>query len=90
MEVRSEGNQVRYYDKLHAPVIQRSRFRVWFIRVCSSIVLWTCLVQLVTVSELWHFNFFSGFTNRIYNTTQRPLQDDVRFAPLLPTLLPAS
>ncbi|KAK2434643.1 rhamnogalacturonan I rhamnosyltransferase [Trifolium repens] len=86
MEVRSEGNQVRYYDKLHAPVIQRSRFRVWFIRVCSSIVLWTCLVQLVTVRELWHFNFFSGFTNRIYNTTQRPLQDDVRFAP---ALLPA-
>ncbi|CAJ2650422.1 unnamed protein product [Trifolium pratense] len=88
MEVRSEGNQVRYYDKLHAPVIPRSRFRVWFIRVCSSIVLWTCLVQLVTVSELWHFNFFSGFTSRIYNTTQRPLQDDVRSAPLPPTLLP--
>ncbi|GAU39030.1 hypothetical protein TSUD_59860 [Trifolium subterraneum] len=88
MDVRSEGNQVRYYDKFHAPVIPRNRFRVWFIRVCLSIVLWTCLVQLMTVNELWHFNFFSGFTSRIYNTTQRPLQGDVRFAQPPPTLLP--
>ncbi|KAI4328484.1 hypothetical protein L6164_020836 [Bauhinia variegata] len=72
MEVRSEGIQVRC-DKLPAPVIPRTRLRIWFIRVCSSIVLWTCFVQLVTVSELWHSHFFSGITNRIYHITQHPL-----------------
>lgn len=77
MEVRSEGFQVMY-DKLHAPVIPRSRFRFWFIRVCSSIVLWTCLVQLVTVSELWNSHFFTGLTSHIYHTTHTPIQDDVR------------
>ncbi|MCI03886.1 hypothetical protein A2U01_0024927, partial [Trifolium medium] len=49
---------------------------------------WRLDQRLVTVSELWHFNFFSGFTSRIYNTTQRPLQDDVRSAQLPSTLLP--
>ena len=62
-----EGIQVRC-DKLQGGVIQRSRLRVWFIRVCSSIVLWTCLVQLVTVSELWHSHFFLGISSRIYIT----------------------
>ncbi|CAI8617567.1 unnamed protein product [Vicia faba] len=88
MEVRSEGFQVMY-DKLHAPVIPRSCFRFWFIRVCSSIVLWTCLVQLVTVSELWHSNFFSGLTSHIYHTNQRPIQDDLRLTQSHPTILPA-
>ncbi|XP_031123409.1 rhamnogalacturonan I rhamnosyltransferase 1-like [Ipomoea triloba] len=36
-----------------AQVIQRTRLRVWFIRVCSSILIWTCLVQLVAVAEFW-------------------------------------
>ncbi|XP_019170918.1 PREDICTED: uncharacterized protein At1g04910-like [Ipomoea nil] len=34
-------------------VIQRTRLRVWFIRVCSSILIWTCLVQLVALAEFW-------------------------------------
>ncbi|KAJ1405799.1 putative O-fucosyltransferase, plant [Sesbania bispinosa] len=88
MEVRSEGIQVRC-DKLQAPVIPRSRLRVWFIRVCSSIVLWTCLVQLVTVSELWHSHFISGFTNRIYHITQRPIQAQSGVSQPPTPLLPA-
>lgn len=75
------------YDKLHGSVIPRSRFRVWFIRVCSSIVLWTCLVQLMTVNELWHSNFFSGFTSRIYHITQRPLQGELGLSQSPPPLL---
>jgi hypothetical protein len=43
-----------------APVIARTkRLQVWFIRVCSSILLWTCLVQLLTVGELWHHSFIN-------------------------------
>lgn len=40
---------------------QRTRLQVWFIRVCSSILIWTCLVQLVAVGELWHPHLFTGF-----------------------------
>lgn len=57
MEVRSEGIRLRF----------------WFVRLCSSIVLWICLVQLVTVSELWHSHFISGITTGIYNIAQNQL-----------------
>jgi hypothetical protein len=52
-----------------APVIARTkRLQVWFIRVCSSILLWTCLVQLLTVGELWH----SSFINIIAPSVKHP------------------
>lgn len=86
MEVRSEGGiQVRC-DKLPAPVIARTRLQAWFIRVCSSLFLWTCLVQLVAVGELWHPHLLSNLTNRISAITQDPLPA----VPSPPPLLPAS
>lgn len=42
------------------PAMQRTRLQVWFIRVCSSILIWTCLVQLVAVGELWHPRLLTG------------------------------
>ncbi|KAE9605542.1 hypothetical protein Lal_00025130 [Lupinus albus] len=90
MEVKSEGIQLRC-DKLQSPVIPRTRLRIWFIRVCSSIVIWTCLVQLVTVSELWQSHFISGITSSISRITQvqLPLQLDNGVALTLPPLAPA-
>ncbi|XP_061369684.1 rhamnogalacturonan I rhamnosyltransferase 1-like [Gastrolobium bilobum] len=90
MEVRSEGIQVRC-DKIQGPVIPRTRLRIWFIRVCSSIVLWTCLVQVVTVSELWHSRLISGITSGIYHITQvqLPIQADNGVSQPPPTFLPA-
>lgn len=91
MEVRSEGIQVRC-DKFSGPVIPRTRLRIWFIRVCSSIVLWTCLVQLVTVSELWHSHLISGITNGIYHIAQvqLPIQEDNGVYQSPPAFLPRS
>lgn len=88
MEVRSEALQFRC-DKLTAPVIQRTRLRVWFIRVCSSILLWTCIVQLVAVGELWHPQMLTGISNRMTWLTPYPLrvEEAVHFPP---PLVPAS
>ncbi|KAF7828026.1 rhamnogalacturonan I rhamnosyltransferase 1-like [Senna tora] len=58
-------------DKLpFVTVILRGRLRFWFSLACSGIVLWTCLVQLVTVGELWHSHLLSGITSRIFQITQ--------------------
>lgn len=80
MDVRSEnsisssnsGNGVHVvrWAKLPGQVIQRTRLQIWFIRVCSSILIWTCLVQLVAVGELWHPKLFSGFSNPINGSTR--------------------
>ncbi|KAH7515990.1 hypothetical protein FEM48_Zijuj10G0086900 [Ziziphus jujuba var. spinosa] len=74
MEDRSEVIQVRC-DKLPAP--PRTRLQVWFIRVCSSIVVWTCLFQIVVVGELWHPHLLYKITNRISQITQLPLRVEV-------------
>ncbi|KAK4430028.1 Rhamnogalacturonan I rhamnosyltransferase 1 [Sesamum alatum] len=58
--IRSERGAEKLLP-LQGPVIQRTRLQVWFIRVCSSILIWTCLVQLVAVGELWHPRLLTGF-----------------------------
>lgn len=65
MDVRSENSSVQVvrWAKLPGQVIQRTRLQVWFIRICSSILIWTCLVQLVAVGELWHPKLFTRFLN---------------------------
>lgn len=57
--VRSERSGEKL-PPLQGAVIQRTRLQVWFIRICSSILIWTCLVQLVTVGELWHPRLLTG------------------------------
>ncbi|KAK6921985.1 GDP-fucose protein O-fucosyltransferase [Dillenia turbinata] len=74
MEVRSEGIHVRC-DKLSTP-LQRTRLQVWFFRVCSSILLWTCLVQLLAVWELWHPHLFNGLSHKLSRVTHIPLPVD--------------
>ncbi|XP_042488567.1 rhamnogalacturonan I rhamnosyltransferase 1-like [Macadamia integrifolia] len=68
MDARSEGLPLRC-DKLPAPVLPRTRLQVWFIRICSSILLWTCLVQLVAVGELWHPQLLNGLSNQLSRFT---------------------
>ncbi|KAL0917029.1 hypothetical protein M5K25_012069 [Dendrobium thyrsiflorum] len=34
--------------------LPRARLQVWFVRVCSCVLVWTCLAQLVAVGDLWH------------------------------------
>ncbi|GLT27636.1 hypothetical protein SLA2020_026200 [Shorea laevis] len=87
MEVRSENIQARC-DKFQAQVIPRTRLQGWFVRVCSSILLWTCLVQLVAVGELWHLHLFTGLTNRISWVIRPPVHVE-EAVQSLPPLLPA-
>ncbi|KAH8496629.1 hypothetical protein H0E87_019391 [Populus deltoides] len=80
MEVVRSESGVRS-EKIAPPVAtviaRTKRFQVWFIRVCSSILLWTCLVQLLTVGELWHPSFMANTTVSIVKPPHHP-------PPLLP------
>ncbi|CAI0394424.1 unnamed protein product [Linum tenue] len=81
MEIRSESVGLRS-EKLGglSPVIPRKRLQVWFIRVCSSILVWTCLVQLVAVGELWHPRFITNLTTR-FSQIAGPLHVQVAVQP---------
>lgn len=69
MEVRSDGVQPQLRtEKQLSPAqvsIPKTRLQVWFIRVCSSILVWTCLVQLVAVGELWKPRLLGGLSNLV-------------------------
>lgn len=90
MEVRSEGSLQVRCDKIPAPVIPRTRLQVWFIRVCSSILLWTCLVQLVAVGELWHPRLLTGISSHLSRITPYPLHVEKAILSPPPRPLPAS
>ncbi|XP_057948038.1 rhamnogalacturonan I rhamnosyltransferase 1 [Malania oleifera] len=88
MEVRSDGVQVRS-DKLPTPVVlPKTRLKVWFVRVCSSILVWTCLVQLVAVGELWRPHLLTGLSDQFSQITHLPFRVQLP-APSPPPLLPA-
>lgn len=83
MEVRSSDAARIIGDKIASgsppvPAIARTRLQVWFIRVCSSIVLWTCLVQLVAVCELWHPHLLAGITSRISSSAELNVDEEAR------------
>lgn len=92
MEARSESSSIQVRcDKINPGqmVIPRTRLQVWFIRVCSSILIWSCLVQLVAVGELWHPHLLTGLSNRFSGFHSLSIQVE-KEAPSLPPLLPPS
>lgn len=36
--------------------------QVWLIRLSTSILVWTCLIQLMALGELWHPHLFKGWS----------------------------
>lgn len=88
MEVRSDACQLRN-DKIPSPSLPRTRLQVWFIRVCSGILVWTCFIQLVTVGELWHPHLLKGLSNQITWIAHFKLHLE-EAAPDPPPLVPAS
>lgn len=83
--VRSERN-VEKLPPFQGPVTQRTRLQVWFIRVCSSILIWTCLVQLVAVGELWHPRLLTGYPG----FTKMPAHHEASLpSPTLPLVVPS-
>ena len=66
--------------------VARPRLQVWLVRACAGILLWTCMVQLMTVRQIWHrpgarlLNLGGGQTrDRVIGNSQTPLG-----SPMLP------
>ena len=83
MEVRS-SEAARIDDEIASgsppmPTIARTQLQVWFIRVCSSIVLWTWLVHLVAICELWHPHLLARITSRILSSVELNVDEEFLF-----------
>lgn len=41
--------------------VSRSRFKLWMIRTTTLILLWTCMVQLTALGEMWAPRILKGW-----------------------------
>ncbi|CAO2829548.1 unnamed protein product [Amaranthus hypochondriacus] len=70
MEVRLDGfPQVRYGKIPVPPLVERTRLNGCFVKVCSSIVLWTVVFQLLVYGVLWHPHFLNNFSHKLSPVT---------------------
>lgn len=62
-QLRSEKDKVASQGGLQVG-IQRTKLQGWFIKICSCILIWTSLVQLVAVAQLWQPQLLSEWSSR--------------------------
>ncbi|KAK1292431.1 Uncharacterized protein QJS10_CPB17g00403 [Acorus calamus] len=43
------------------PKVQRSRMKVWMVRATTTVLLWTCMVQLTAMGEMWWPRVLNGW-----------------------------
>ncbi|KAL1806304.1 hypothetical protein ACET3Z_029372 [Daucus carota] len=86
MDVRHMTSEMKY-DKFSAQVTRRTRLRVWFVRICFCILIWTLLVQLVTVGGLWHPNMLIRSSSRRNKYNMLSIEEKAVQSP--PSLPPA-
>ncbi|KAF6157572.1 hypothetical protein GIB67_037145 [Kingdonia uniflora] len=53
MGFKSFGGGLEKLKNSSFMVSSRSRMKLWMIRATTTILLWTCLVQLTTLGEMW-------------------------------------
>ncbi|KAL2559233.1 O-fucosyltransferase family protein [Forsythia ovata] len=86
MEVVRSDRGIEKLTPLQGQMIQRTRrIQVWFIRVCSSILVWACLFQIVSVGELWHPRLLTGLAG--FTKMSVRVEDSLPSSP--PSLVPA-
>ncbi|GAB2214451.1 hypothetical protein Droror1_Dr00018798 [Drosera rotundifolia] len=99
-QLRSDKIQILSSSPTTTGTIQRGRLKAWFVWICSSILVWTCLVQLLSVGELWRPRVVTvGFDDKVSRRTGRVAAPVVRVEapvavyqksppPVLPVLSP--
>lgn len=48
-------------EKAKGSIVLRPRVKLWMIRATSSVLLWTCLVQLTALGETWGPRLLKGW-----------------------------
>lgn len=48
-------------DKLKNSMASRSSMKVWMIRAITTVLLWTCVVQLMALGEMWGPRLLKGW-----------------------------
>lgn len=74
------GESRKGIEKLKTSMVSRSRMKLWMIRATTSVLVWTCLVQLTALGEMWGPRVLKGWPSCFSQDSAM----DVKLPPALP------
>ncbi|WJX90125.1 Rhamnogalacturonan I rhamnosyltransferase 1 [Trifolium repens] len=67
----------------------KGRMKLWMIRATTSVILWTCIVQLTAIGDLWGPRVLKGWPSCFtHDSVSNSRAMDVQFQSMRPPLLP--
>jgi len=70
-------------DKLRASMANRSsRIKLWMLRAMTTVLLWTCFVQLTAMGDIWRPRLLKGWPSCFNNNNNNHPWDSVMAAQL--------
>lgn len=48
-------------DKLKSSMVRSSKMKVWILRATTSVLIWTCIVQLTALGDSWGPRILKGW-----------------------------
>ncbi|KDP31393.1 hypothetical protein JCGZ_11769 [Jatropha curcas] len=61
--------------------ISRSKMKMWMIRATTSVLLWTCIVQLTTIGEMWGPRVLKGWPSCFSHESAAALEEKLSVLP---------
>lgn len=72
-------------DKLKSSMVSRSpRMKLWMIRATTTVLLWTCLVQLTALGDLWGPRVLKGWPSCFTHDSSAVTVLDAQLQPYVP------
>lgn len=82
MELKTLGESK--IDKLKSSMVSSgSRVRPWLIRLTTTVLLWTCIVQLISLMEFWGPGVLKGWPSCFSHESAAAAVSGVQEIPLL-------
>ncbi|KAF8407902.1 hypothetical protein HHK36_007040 [Tetracentron sinense] len=67
-------------EKLRSSMVPRSRTKLWMIRATTTVLLWTCVVQLTALGEMWGPRVLKGWPS-CFTSSDSPLAVELSSVP---------
>lgn len=83
-EMRFRFSDEEKVEKLKNSItVSRSKMKLWMTRAITTVLLWTCFVQLLALGELWRPKLFKTFSSPCFHfDSPLPLQSSSSFSSL--------
>ncbi|THU58053.1 hypothetical protein C4D60_Mb03t10100 [Musa balbisiana] len=73
IDLKTEGSDSRA-EKLKSPMASRPKMKLWMIRVTTIVLLWTCVLQLMAIGEIWGPKVLKGWPS-CFTSSDSPLTE---------------